>query len=515
MPGMIQSSLAVVLVLSPATWLQDPLHLGLLGAVLLGLGLIVILVSIVAWVYAGRDAGNPPDGLEENDFLPLPPTAAETSEGGSVRRIPVREESGPEQRPAPAVQLFPEDWGVMGEIPGAVVILFHGRIRCGTREFARQLGVPPETLVGREFKEFVAPEDLLRVVEQIEALDRGRRQRCHLSIRLRGGPPGRPPLALTAVRVPYGGEHMVLVSFSPVLVTAVGPLLQDRDDSPAGDGADAGPVPVPADPSVPAGTPDPVTDPLPDRPTAVANANQTQGEAAELLATVSHELQTPLVSVRGYTEMILKGRMGPITVDQERGLKISLRNIDRLIERIDELLELSRPVRPSGKDRPTDFSLWEVIDEAIEMVQEKTSQRGVNITTSYLAGNLQVRADREQIQKVFVNLLHNAIKFNRDGGSVRVTVRDRSAARLEVEVRDTGIGIPRHALGKIFERYFRVGDPQAAGTVGTGLGLSIVKSILDRIGCEIGVASEVSVGTAFTFTLPRSADRAAGAERRR
>ncbi len=174
------------------------------------------------------------------------------------------------------------------------------------------------------------------------------------------------------------------------------------------------------------------------------------------------------------------------------------------------MLETSRAAADESPVRPENLPLWEVIDEAIELVQEKVLRKEVTMTTSYETEELTVRGNREQIQQLFTNLFHNAVKFNRDGGSVKVSVRNSGDGFLEVEVRDTGIGIPRSALPRIFDRFFRVEDAQAPKREGTGLGLSIVKRIVDEHGGTIRVESEVSVGTTFTFSLPCPAPGTAG-----
>ncbi|MBI4161178.1 MAG: PAS domain-containing sensor histidine kinase [Acidobacteria bacterium] len=470
MPGPIHA-LVPLPAASGSEWFGEPARLGLLALVLGGLGAAVLLVSLVLLFRSGG-------------------ALARVGEAESVRRVLVRE-PGRDARDGGG-GAFPPEESLMTEMPGAVVVLSRGRIRCATREFGRQVGLAPPALQGREFKEFLDPEHLLQVVDRLQALDRGSAARCHLSARLRGG---GPVLALTAARIHHGGEAVVLVSFAPVVVAAIGPPgVPDPAVAPGREMPPEGPEP-------PAGPP--AADTRGNAPGPPGPGSRPR-EAADFLADVSHELQTPLVSVRGYTELMLKGRMGPLTPDQERGLQASLRNIDRLIQRIDELIAFSRP--EGGEElRLEDFPLWEVIDEAIETVQEKTVRRRASITASYGTNRLQVRADRRRILQVFTNLLHNAVKFNREGGAVTVTVRDRDPAFLEVEVRDTGIGIPRHALPRIFDRHYRVGTPESAAREGSGLGLAIAKEILDRHGCPIRVISEPSVGTAFTFPLPRAA----------
>ena len=228
---------------------------------------------------------------------------------------------------------------------------------------------------------------------------------------------------------------------------------------------------------------------------------------SNLLANVSHELHTPLVSIKGYTEMVLKRRLGPLTPEQERGLGVALKNIDRLIEMIDNLLSFSRIEKGETQLRLEDVPLWQIIDEAIELVGERIRKKGITVTTQYETDELGVRGDRLRIGQVLVNLLTNAVKFNRESGRITVTVRKGSKGFLEIEVADTGSGIPKEALGRIFERFYQVDASPRRKYEGTGIGLSIVRDILRLHGCTIRVASEVGQGSVFTFTLPQARDQ--------
>ena len=227
---------------------------------------------------------------------------------------------------------------------------------------------------------------------------------------------------------------------------------------------------------------------------------------SDLLANVSHELQTPLVSIRGYTEMIHKGRLGPVNDEQKKGLGLALANIDRLIAMIDNLLAFSRQDRQSGASHPTVFPLAPVVDEALELLRDKIASRGLRVARRYEAPDISVRADRDQILQVLLNLLSNAIKFNREGGAIEVAARRGKPGYVVAHVKDTGVGIAKEELEKIFDRFYRAAAPQAEGT---GIGLSIVRNILRMHGCAIRASSVPGEGTTFTFSLPASEEPAA------
>jgi PAS domain S-box-containing protein len=223
---------------------------------------------------------------------------------------------------------------------------------------------------------------------------------------------------------------------------------------------------------------------------------------SNLLANVSHELHTPLVSIKGYTEMVLKRRLGPLTPEQERGLGVALRNIDRLVEMIDNLLSFARLEKGETRLRLEEVPFWQVADEAIEMVAERIRKKNLTVTTRYEGDDLVVRCDRGKIVQVLLNLLTNAVKFNHDGGRITLTARRGRASYLEVEVADTGIGIPPESLERIFERFYQVDSSPGRRYEGTGIGLSIARDILRLHGGSIGVRSEVGKGSVFTVTLP-------------
>lgn len=223
---------------------------------------------------------------------------------------------------------------------------------------------------------------------------------------------------------------------------------------------------------------------------------------SSLLANVSHELQTPLVLIKGYTEMILKRKIGPLTPEQEKGLSVALKNIDRLVEMIDNLLDFSRMERGESPLDLEEFPLWQAIDEVVELVREKLKEKGLSLTTEYATDDLMVRADRGKILQVLINLLSNAIKFNREGGRIGIRVSAGERGSLGVEIRDTGIGIPSEERDRIFERFYQVDASPGRRADGTGIGLAIVRDILALHGSSIRVESQVGEGTRFFFTLP-------------
>ncbi len=221
-----------------------------------------------------------------------------------------------------------------------------------------------------------------------------------------------------------------------------------------------------------------------------------------LLANVSHELQTPLVSIKGYTEMILKEKLGPLNDPQRRGMEVSLKNINRLIGLIDNLLSFSRLEGETAELRMEAFPLRALLDEVAETLQARAQERKVEIILPPAGDDFPAKADRDKISQVLMNLLSNAIKFNRPGGKIWIEVGPGRRGYLKVQVRDTGVGIPAEALDKIFDRFYQVDATASRRQDGTGIGLSIVKNILHMHGCMIRADSSPGEGSVFSFTLP-------------
>jgi signal transduction histidine kinase len=228
---------------------------------------------------------------------------------------------------------------------------------------------------------------------------------------------------------------------------------------------------------------------------------------SDLLANVSHELQTPLVSVRGYTEMILKERLGSINDEQKKGLTLALKNIDRLIAMIDNLLAFARTDREAGELKVSAFPLAGVVDEALALLGEKIEAKALRVTRSVDDPPLTVQADRDKILQVFLNLIGNAVKFSRDRGSIEVSARPGKPGFALVQVCDMGVGIPKEDLEKIFDRFYQAGESASTPQEGTGIGLAIVRNILRLHGCVIQATSELGEGTVLSFTLPLAGER--------
>lgn len=221
-----------------------------------------------------------------------------------------------------------------------------------------------------------------------------------------------------------------------------------------------------------------------------------------LLSNVSHELRTPLVSIMGYTDMIYREKVGPLNEAQKEYLDISLRNVDKLVTLIENLLDFSRLHR--GMEKPVFgmIDLLEVAKSSVQVVKPVADRRKIRVELKAPQEDLIVEGDKEKLSQVFDNLLSNAVKFNDNGGSVFVELRKDSAGNAEVSVRDTGIGIPKEALDKVFTRFYQYDSSSTRKYGGTGIGLSIAQDIVRMHGGRISVTSEEGKGSTFIFALP-------------
>jgi signal transduction histidine kinase len=221
----------------------------------------------------------------------------------------------------------------------------------------------------------------------------------------------------------------------------------------------------------------------------------------ELVATASHELRTPMTSIRGFVDMLLLGTFGEVTESQREPLRVIKNNVVRLVQLIDELLDMSRVEAGEVRLRREDVQLEEVIRDVTHVLQGQFRERNVTLHMDLHHGLPSIVADRQRLEQIAVNLISNACKYTPRGGEVWVALRNGGDA-LCVEVRDTGVGIPYEAQPHIFTPFYRADNPLRDEVGGTGLGLSITRKLVELHGGEIWFESEPNRGSTFCFTLP-------------
>jgi two-component system phosphate regulon sensor histidine kinase PhoR len=218
----------------------------------------------------------------------------------------------------------------------------------------------------------------------------------------------------------------------------------------------------------------------------------------DFVANVSHELRTPLAAISGYAETLLEGALDDPD-NARRFSEIILNKARQLTNIVSDLLILSS-LEGGKPPSPEPVSLRETIASALRTVEPVAKTRGVILQFDD-SEDQQVMGYEIRLEQVWVNLLENAIKFNRPDGEVRVECKSEPD-RAIVRVHDTGLGIPSRDLPRIFERFYRVDKARSRATGGTGLGLAIVKHAVEQMGGSVSVESRLGQGTTFTVTLP-------------
>jgi len=221
---------------------------------------------------------------------------------------------------------------------------------------------------------------------------------------------------------------------------------------------------------------------------------------SEFLANMSHELRTPLNAIIGFSEVLSDRMFGELNDKQEEYLKDIYASGQHLLSLINDILDLSKVEAGRMELEVTDFDLPAAIDNALILVRERASRRGITLGRAIDDRVGTVRGDERKVKQVFLNLLSNALKFTPEGGriDVRATMND---GMVEVSVTDTGVGIAPEDQEAIFEEFRQVGTADKK-VEGTGLGLALSRKFIELHGGRIWVQSEPGKGSTFSFTLP-------------
>ena len=243
---------------------------------------------------------------------------------------------------------------------------------------------------------------------------------------------------------------------------------------------------------------------------AVARLEELDRLKSNFLATMSHELRTPLTSVIGYAEMMAEGLAGPVSTEQKDYLTTILGKADQLLGLITAVLDVSS--LESGQlalDRSS-LSLADVVASEVATFQPQAGRRGIAIQLVAQSDGVVV-GDRKKIRQIVSSLLSNAVKFTPDHGKVGVAVRTgplapgtpaESPLGLQLVVSDSGIGISRDQVAKIFEPFFQVDSSSTRAFGGTGLGLTLAKAYVEAHGGRIWVDTQPGQGSTFVATFP-------------
>ncbi|RDY71251.1 sensor histidine kinase [Halobacillus trueperi] len=232
----------------------------------------------------------------------------------------------------------------------------------------------------------------------------------------------------------------------------------------------------------------------------ISELKQLEQMRKDFVANVSHELKTPITSIRGFSETLLDGAMKDEKM-LEQFLQIILKESGRLQSLIQDLLELSKLERDDFLLNVEQVEVQRLLNDLLPIVEQHAEQKQVKLHAS-IKGNTLIQGDSSRLKQVFMNLLTNAINYSGDEGEVTLEFQE-SENYVTIKITDNGVGIPEEEISRIFERFYRVDKARSRNSGGTGLGLAIVKHIVEAHEGTIRVESEVDVGTAFYVEIPK------------
>jgi two-component system, OmpR family, phosphate regulon sensor histidine kinase PhoR len=230
---------------------------------------------------------------------------------------------------------------------------------------------------------------------------------------------------------------------------------------------------------------------------------QNENYRKEFLQNLSHELKTPIFAIQGYVETLLNGALNNPSVNQKFLVNTS-RNIDRLVNLVDDLDEISKLESGQQQLNNSTFIIQDLVEDAFNSLSLKAEEKGIHyFVKKGCEFPLEVYADKEKIRQVLTNLIDNALKYGKQNGSIETSFYKLDGKRVLVEISDDGSGISEEHLNRIFERFYRTDLARSRKVGGSGLGLSICKHIIEAHNQTIHVRSKIDVGTTFGFTLAK------------
>jgi len=249
---------------------------------------------------------------------------------------------------------------------------------------------------------------------------------------------------------------------------------------------------------------------------AVVRLEELDRLKSNFLATMSHELRTPLTSVIGYAEMMVEGLAGPVSPEQKEYLTTILGKADQLLSLITAVLDVASLESGQLAMERCALSLGELVASEVAMFQPQAGRRGISIQLDAHTDTI-VFGDRKKIRQIVSSLISNAVKFTPDRGRVGIAVqpgplephtRDNTPVAVQLVVSDSGIGISREQVSKIFEPFFQVDSSSTRAFGGTGLGLTLAKAYVEAHGGRIWVDTTPGQGSTFIATFPARAAEA-------
>ena len=242
-----------------------------------------------------------------------------------------------------------------------------------------------------------------------------------------------------------------------------------------------------------------------DNDKEISRLKQSEAFRRQYLGNVAHELKTPIFNIQGYISTLLDGGLEDELINRKY-LERAEKSIDRLINIVNDLDTINKLENDMNRLKMERFDIVALTKEITEQLEIEASKRKITISVKgadSLPSPFQVMADKHFTGQVLVNLIINSINYGKEGGTTRIRFRDM-LDKILIEVEDTGVGISKEDMPRIFERFYRVDKGRSREQGGTGLGLAIVKHIIEAHGERITVRSELGKGTTFAFPLKKA-----------
>ncbi len=236
----------------------------------------------------------------------------------------------------------------------------------------------------------------------------------------------------------------------------------------------------------------------------IQRLNRIENYRKEFIGDISHELKTPIFAIQGFIETLLNGALEDEEVNRSF-LQKAMRNVNRLTYLTKDLMEISKLETGELKSEIENLYLHDIVHETAESLNYKAEKENIQLIIHPFDRNIQIRADKNQLKQVLINLIENGIKYNVQGGKVEILVRnsEKQPGKLNLSISDTGMGIDEADLPRVTERFFRVDKSRSRERGGTGLGLAIVKHIIEAHGEQLKIKSEPNKGSVFSISLTR------------
>jgi len=234
---------------------------------------------------------------------------------------------------------------------------------------------------------------------------------------------------------------------------------------------------------------------------ALEEVKKISKRKTDFISSVSHELRTPLTSIKGYAAILMEGKLGHLPEAARERLEKINRHSDELVHIVNDLLDIARIESGRVVMKTEEQDLKAIIANVTDLIAIQCKNKNIDLIADIRKDIPVVLADRVQLERVFINLLGNAVKFTPENGKITITAHSKDNI-IQVDISDTGIGIPQDALPMLFEEFYRVDNPINQQVKGTGLGLSLVKHIIQAHKGRIWVESKPGKGSTFSFTLP-------------